>query len=82
MLVKKISSTYEECKGCGCSYQHQVKDIYHPPYQDQVAKGTHSGHLSVGNKCEHVIEGINVTHILTICSSKATQLITKEIHIQ
>lgn len=50
MLEIEIVTTYEECKGCGCSCQHLVIDIYHSPYQDQVAKGTHSGHLSVGNQ--------------------------------
>ena len=48
--AKKIVNTYEDCKDCGCSCQHQVIDISHPAYQEQVAKGIHSGHLSVGNQ--------------------------------
>ena len=30
--AKQIVNTYEDCKDCGCSCQHQVIDISHPAY--------------------------------------------------
>ena len=46
----ETANTCEECKDCEHFYQPPVKDIFHSLYQDQVAKGTHSGHLSVGQQ--------------------------------
>lgn len=43
-------NTYEVCKGCEHCDQPQVISTFHSLYQDQVVKGTHSGHLSV-NHC-------------------------------
>lgn len=36
--------TCAACKGFGHSYQLQEINIYHSPYQGQVALGIHNGH--------------------------------------
>lgn len=49
-IQQKIINTCEECKGSEHSCLHQAIGIFHSLYQDQVATGTHIGHLSVANQ--------------------------------
>lgn len=49
-IQQKIINTCEEYKGCEHSCLHQAIGIFRSLYQDQVATGTHIGHLSVGNQ--------------------------------
>lgn len=70
----ETGNTCEECKDCEHSYQPLETDIFHSLYQDQVAKGTHSDHLSVGqwwNSISKLLIGKG-THVLDILEIKET----------